>query len=120
VTFPKHNWSIGPSAWGDVHRVASLIAFLSLPVAALILAAKHTDGGWPRRAAAVGAIVALAFFAVIAGAVILEPFTGVRWWRAIPLGTVERALATAEVVVILALGAWAARSLQTRPASLKA
>jgi len=36
VYFPKHNWAVGPSAEGTVHRVASVVAFLSLPVAALL------------------------------------------------------------------------------------
>ncbi|HZN16953.1 MAG TPA: DUF998 domain-containing protein [Micromonosporaceae bacterium] len=35
VCFPKHDWRIGPSATGDVHRLASLIAFVSLPAAAV-------------------------------------------------------------------------------------
>ncbi len=36
VLFEKHNWSAGPSISGDVHRAASLLAFLSLPVAAVL------------------------------------------------------------------------------------
>jgi len=36
--------------------------------------------------------------------------TGVRWWRAIPLGAVERTLALVEVVTVLALGWWASRA----------
>ena len=50
------------------------------------------------------------FFGVIVGAVLLEPVTGVRWWRAIPLGAVERTLALVEVVTVLALGWWASRA----------
>src|SRR4051812_20627497 len=38
VAFPKHNWAVGPSATGDIHRVASVVAFLSLPAAALLTA----------------------------------------------------------------------------------
>ena len=37
-----------------------------------------------------------------------EPWTGVRWWRAIPLGGVERLLGLAEVVTVLLLAWWAA------------
>ena len=40
ILFPKHNWSVGPSASGDVHRVASLIAFLSLPVKPEVIVAE--------------------------------------------------------------------------------
>ena len=32
VWFEKHNWSAGPSLNGDIHRLASLVAFLSLAV----------------------------------------------------------------------------------------
>src|SRR5688572_3833289 len=37
VYFPKHNWAVGPSTDGTVHRVASVVAFLSLPVGALLI-----------------------------------------------------------------------------------
>ena len=33
-------------------------------------------------------------------AIVTEPLTGVRWWRAIPLGAVERLLALSEVITI--------------------
>jgi len=42
VAFPKHNWAIGPSGSGTVHRVASLIAFLAAPVAVLVIARRRT------------------------------------------------------------------------------
>src|SRR5690349_17881284 len=38
VWFEKHNWSVGPSISGDIHRVASVVAFLSLPAGALLAA----------------------------------------------------------------------------------
>jgi len=118
VYFPKHNWAVGPSAHGTVHRAASLIAFVSLPLGALLIAwawRRHRE--WRGRAlfTAGFAVLALMLFGIIAGAFALEPFTGVRWWQAIPLGAVERALATAEICVALTLGWWAwavaARSL---------
>jgi hypothetical protein len=110
VTFPKHNWALGGSSTGTVHRVASVVAFLSLPVAALLL-----GHAWRRRVRRYAAwaswlgVASLVCFAPIAGAILLEPLTGVRWWRAIPLGLVERLLALTEVVTVLALGVWAAR-----------
>jgi hypothetical protein len=110
VYFPKHNWAVGPSSHGTVHRVASLVAFVSLPVGALLIAwawrrARH----WRGRAMLTAgfAVLALLCFGVIAGAFALQPFTGVRWWQAIPLGAVERALALAEICVALSLGWWA-------------
>jgi energy-converting hydrogenase Eha subunit A len=118
VYFPKHNWSVGPSASGSIHRVASLVAFIALPVAAIVVARvwRH-DPRWRHSArwTVALAIGALLCFGVIIGAFVLEPFTGVRWWRAIPLGAVERALATAEVATLLALGWWA-RKAAVRPA----
>jgi len=113
VYFPKHNWAVGPSTHGTVHRVASLIAFVSLPVGALLIAwAWRRHDGWRGRAffTAGFAVLALLLFGIIAGAVALQPFTGVRWWQAIPLGAVERALATAEICVVLTLGWWAVTS----------
>jgi hypothetical protein len=119
VYFPKHNWAVGPSPSGTVHRVASVVAFLSLPVAALLLArAWRGHPRWSGHAALVMTlgILSLACFAPIAVAVAIEPVTGVRWWRAIPLGAVERALALTEVLTVLSLAWWSARAAR-RPAS---
>ena len=110
VYFPKHNWALGPSNNGHVHRAASLIAFISLPVGALLIAwAWRRYGAWRGRAlfTAGFAVLALLLFGIIIGAFALQPFTGVRWWQLIPLGAVERALATAEICVVLTLGWWA-------------
>ncbi|GIE31024.1 hypothetical protein Ait01nite_040690 [Actinoplanes italicus] len=106
VWFEKHNWQMGPSMSGDIHRVASVVAFLSLPVGALLASRR---GGGPARWVAVGGVVSLLCFAPILWAVLAEPWTGVRWWRAIPLGGVERLLGLAEVVTVLLLAWWALR-----------
>jgi hypothetical protein len=108
VWFEKHNWSVGPSISGDVHRVASVVAFLSLPVAALWAAARS---GWEAAArwVAFGGFVSLLCFTPILWAVLAEPWTGVRWWRAIPLGGVERLLGLAEVLTVLLVAGWAIR-----------
>jgi hypothetical protein len=53
--------------------------------------------------------VSLLCFAPILWAVLAEPWTGVRWWRAIPLGGVERLLGLAEVVTVLLLAWWVFR-----------
>ncbi|HLT11255.1 MAG TPA: DUF998 domain-containing protein [Micromonosporaceae bacterium] len=112
VIFPKHNWAVGPSISGDLHRMASVVAFLSLPVAALAVGfAWLRHPRWRRYgiAAVVLGGLCLACFAPIPVALLLEPVTGMRWWRAIPLGAVERLLATAEVVTLMTLGWWATR-----------
>jgi hypothetical protein len=66
-------------------------------------------GDWRGRAFATAgfAVLALLFFGIIVGAFALQPFTGVKWWQAIPLGAVERGLAIAEICVMLTLGWWA-------------
>ncbi|MEU4623927.1 DUF998 domain-containing protein [Actinoplanes sp. NPDC023801] len=107
VWFEKHNWQVGPSVSGDVHRVASVVAFLSLPVGALLAARR---GGGPARWVAAGGVVSLLCFMPILWAVLAEPWTGVRWWQAIPLGGVERLLGLAEVITVLLLAWWAFRS----------
>ncbi|WP_345725847.1 DUF998 domain-containing protein [Cryptosporangium minutisporangium] len=119
VWFEKHNWAVGPSFSGDVHRAASLLAFLSLPAGALLAAAPHQRGPGaqrPARLVALGGVASLLCFSPILWALLSEPWTGVRWWRAIPLGGVERLLGLAEVTTVLLLARWAvsaARSART-------
>lgn len=112
VWFEKHNWAVGPSTSGDVHRAASLVSFLSLPAAALLAGAPWLRRPYPRVPAVVtlAGVVSLLCFTPILWAVLAEPWTGVRWWRAIPLGAVERLLGLAEVVTVLLLAWWASRA----------
>lgn len=112
VWFEKHNWAMGASVSGDIHRAASVVAFLSLPAAALLAAAPRLRAAGDRRPAwlvAAGGVLSLLCFTPILWAVATEPWTGVRWWRAIPLGGVERLLGLAEVVTVLLLAWWAVR-----------
>jgi uncharacterized protein DUF998 len=113
VYFPKHNWAVGPSATGTVHRFASVVAFLSLPVAALLTArAWRRHPRWRGHAGwtfGLG-LWSLLCFSPIVGAIVAQPWTGVRWWRAIPLGAVERLLLFSEICVVLGLAVWAARA----------
>lgn len=122
VWFEKHNWQSGPSISGDVHRVASVVAFLSLPVGALLAAGPRLRAGGAARWVAVGGVVSLVCFLPILWAVGSEPWTGVRWWRAIPLGGVERLLGLAEVVTVLLMAWWAAAAdgRRTDPAAPRA
>ncbi len=113
VYFPKHNWSVGPSSHGTVHRVAGVVAFLSLPVAALLLGrlwrAHPRWRGYALRSTGLG-LLSLLCFAPIALAFVLAPMLGLRWWRVIPLGAVERALALTEVITVFTLAWWAAHA----------
>lgn len=120
VIFQKHNWAVGPSTEGQVHRVFSLLAFVSLPLAVLSIVKHHRrDGGRDLAARFAQAFgwLSLAWFSVLIGAVVLAPFTGTPWYRAIPLGTVERGLALSEVLAVVMLGFWALGRRAGRTAS---
>jgi hypothetical protein len=113
VLFPKHNWSVGPSMSGTVHRAVALIGFLSLPLAALAIGrAQRSHPRWRTHAyrTLILGWCSLLCFSPLAYAILSQPVTGVRWWRAVPLGAVERLLAVSEVVIVLGLGWWAARA----------
>ena len=122
--FPKHNWAVGPSANGQIHRVASIVAFLALPIAVLLLTRRtRPSPGAPRQARPVPARVAfwlgalsLAWFAPIFGALLLAPVTGTPWWQAIPLGLVERGLVISEVLAVIALGVYVLSATRIRNA----
>jgi hypothetical protein len=101
VVFTKHNWAVeGPSIKGHIHRVASVVAMLSLPLAAIITGRAYDRRG---RAARLLGWTSLLCLAPILYAVVSAPWTGVSWWRAIPLGLVERVLWASEVATLLAL-----------------
>lgn len=113
VAFPKINWSVGPTPAGYVHRYASLVGFLCLPLGSLAVALRwRRDGVWRRYAAWTGAlsVVSLGWLAPILLGFALRPLTGIPWWRFVPLGLVERGLAVFEVAVVFALGWWAWRA----------
>jgi hypothetical protein len=109
VAFPKHNWAIGPSMTGEVHRGLSLAAFVSLPLAAIAVGWAGRHSWWGRGSIVLG-VVSLLAFAPIPIAYLAEPYTGVRWWRAIALGLVERGLALSQAVTVLVLALWATRT----------
>lgn len=105
--FPKQDRSAPSSMSGEIHRMASLVAFVSLPIAAFLLAKGHRDRWAPfvRRTRVLGALSVLMFsplvYSIIVGAV-----TGTAWWRVLPIGYVERGLLLAEVLTVLVIGHW--------------
>ncbi|HEX4816248.1 MAG TPA: DUF998 domain-containing protein, partial [Nonomuraea sp.] len=114
--FEKHDWSVGPSMSGSIHRVGSFIAFLSLPLAALIIAWPWRRERSRARLVAFGLGVCSVLWVAGIGAVILiASQNGMPWWRAMPLGLVERGLAVTEVATLLALGVWAAARQLAEP-----
>jgi hypothetical protein len=113
VVFEKTNWSIGPSIGGYIHRYASLAAFLSLPIGALLAAAsgaRHTHWRRPALLTRSSALVALLCFSPLVYAIAQNFVTNVSWWRVFPLGILERLLGLAEVAVVLVLGWWVGRA----------
>ncbi|MFC4003132.1 DUF998 domain-containing protein [Prauserella oleivorans] len=110
VVFPKTDWSVGPSLGGTIHRYASVVAFVGLPVAVLAARAVHRHSPVLRIATGVLAAASLAWFGVILAAVGLMLTGGEPWWRAIPLGLVERGMAATEVAALVALSLGSVRA----------
>lgn len=122
VIFPKNNWAIGPSLSGSIHRFGSLLAFVSLPIAMVLLARPWVrDAAWGAHARwtfRFGVLSALAFSPLLY-AILVDAVTGRSWWRVFPLGYVERVLVLTEVVAVLVAAVWAlacARRPASRPA----
>lgn len=106
VVFEKTDWAVGPSISGTIHRYASVVAFLALPLA--VLAAARTlpalSRGW-RLAARALALVSWLGFGVILVAVVRTAAGGPAWWQALPLGLVERGIAGSAVLAVAAIAA---------------
>ncbi|MFD1150002.1 DUF998 domain-containing protein [Saccharothrix hoggarensis] len=120
VIFPKNDWSIGPSLSGSIHRFGSMVAFIALPVAMVLLARPWLrDPVWAAHARwtfRFGLLSALAFTPILY-AILVNAVVGTSWWRVIPLGYVERLLVLTEVVAVLVAGVWAvAAAHPARPA----
>ncbi len=117
VAFPKTDWTnaAATGAGGTLHRIASVVAFVCLPLAVLVSArAAFPDSPRRRFVARALAVASLAWFAVILGAVAVAALTDQRWWLLIPLGLVERGMALTELVALAALAAPSAGSAAGR------
>ena len=104
VAFPKRDFALaGPPGPGPtLHRAASVVAFVCLPLAVLVAArAVFPDAPVRRLAAQVLALGSLAWFGVILGAVLRA--AGGPWWQLIPLGVVERGMAVTELLALAVL-----------------
>ncbi|GLZ28852.1 hypothetical protein Lesp02_10420 [Lentzea sp. NBRC 105346] len=113
VAFPKHNWAVGPSMSGSIHRFASLLAFVSLPVALVLLARpwlRHARWASHARWTLGAGVLSVLAFAPILYAVGVNVAVGTAWWRVFPLGYTERLLVATEVAALLILGVWALAS----------
>jgi hypothetical protein len=104
VAFEKTNWAVGPSLSGYIHRYSSLLVFVALPLAVLLLG-RALQARW---ATVLGAAT-LAWMAAILAGIPLGPMLGLPWWQVWPLGLMERGLALTMVAGVVALGVWAMR-----------
>ena len=111
VIFPKHDWSVGPSSHGSIHRVASLVAFVSVPLAAIAIA-RHRAGRLkaPARTAMITGLISAGWLSFLVGAFLLGPVTGTPWYRVFPLGLMERGIAVFAVAAVFAIGWLALRA----------
>ena len=116
VFFEKYDFANGEhtGASGMIHRLASLVAFLSLPTAALLASrgAARRNPSWRRPAALTrwAALASWATLSLLIYAVAQSFVTDVSWWRVFPLGGMERLIALAEIVAVFAMGSWARRA----------
>jgi hypothetical protein len=98
VAYTKTNWAAGPSLGGVVHRYASLVAFVSLPVAVILAAgAVFPASSRPRRLARGLAVLSLLWFGLIVLGVLRMLSGGGPWWQFAPIGLVERMIALTAV-----------------------
>lgn len=119
VAFTKTDWTVGPSVGGMIHRYASVVGFVSLPLAVLLVAHKvFPDRSTWRWAARGFAVMSLAWFGVILVGVVRMGMGYGPWWRFVPLGLVERAVALSAVAAILTLVLGMVRLTKPRDAAL--
>jgi hypothetical protein len=111
ATFTKQDWSRPPELSGVIHRAGSLAAFLALPVAVIVLARGARTARRLASGAVVAAVAGLASFLPI---IVAIAGVGVRggWWRQVPLGLVERAIALGDIAALVLLAALGAREIK--------
>jgi hypothetical protein len=106
VMFTKTDWTVGPSLGGTIHRYASVVGFVSLPLAVIVVAGKvfPAVAGWRWFARGMGAL-SLGWFGLIIVGVVNMSLGGEPWWRFVPLGLVERMMAVTAVLAIIIVSA---------------
>jgi hypothetical protein len=110
VAFEKTNRAVGPSVGGVINRYARLVAFLSVPVAALALGRRwRGDAAWGRFAVVsrVLGVLALVVLGAIVARIALRRVPGVS--ELLPLGLAERVLAIIEVATVAVFALWSLR-----------
>ncbi len=114
AVFPKTDWTVGDSPSGRIHRLGALIAFVVPPIATLRLTRGARE--WTARLARLVAALILVMLVAIVG--LVAAFVadgGSGWYRAFPLGTVERVVVGSLLVALGLLGRWVAVTRQGSP-----
>jgi hypothetical protein len=118
VAFPKNNWAVNAvgTFGGFLHRYASVVAFICLPIAVLLAAAKAFPDAPGRRALArLLGYASLGWFVAILAAIPVGAAFGGNWWELIPLGLMERGMAFTEVIALTALAVPVVRGVARAP-----
>lgn len=105
AVFPKTDWTVGDSLSGRLHRLGSLIAFVVPPIATLRLTrgARELSARLARTVAWLTIGVLLATVAVV---VLFIASGGDGWYRAFPLGPIERIVVGSLLLALGLLGRW--------------
>ena len=112
--FQKADWAAGATFDGYLHRAASVIAFVALPVAILTLAFREfrRRRRLPRAsrldrsllaAASVLAVLVLAAIVLLGVFIAVSEADGVAWWTMLPIGLTERLLVFVELSALALL-----------------
>lgn len=109
----KADWAAGATLGGYIHRAASVVAFVALPIAILALAAGTVRRREPdaarasdRRLHALALALTAALLLVMTGLAVYiagAESDGIAWWTVLPIGLVERAIVFAELVALALL-----------------
>lgn len=109
LVFPKTNWAVGDSTHGQIHRLASITAFLAGPIGIMLLTRRSARRHCRHPAAtaafwlAAGALAWLTPLLVAAANMLAG---GRPWWRVVPLGLMERGIVFTEIAAMIAVATW--------------
>ncbi|MBM7415750.1 MULTISPECIES: DUF998 domain-containing protein [Nocardiaceae] len=111
VAVPKQDWSNDATLGlgGAVHRAGAAVAFVSIPVAVIALAAPWIRSSeWARHARRTFVLGVLSVVAIapIGYALFVGMTTSTPWYRVVTLGHVERILVVVEVIALISLAWW--------------